>query len=299
MRVAKYNCAPGNKNKYCLNLKQIQYIVDLHNSKSTNIPIANDNDINALTTVTAQNMDYFIQKLLDQYPQANNSIRDVFEILDTRKDEKVTKSIEDMFRPRGPARTTEWLFTDTINNVLNQYHNVYPDFLFLGTFPANCSFYKFCSLFSFNFAPSYEQGKRRFGIVFNTDDVGKPGSHWTSMFMSTKDNTIEFCDSTGAPPKEAMKDIMNKFIEFTNNVLHSNPEFKMNRKPYQTDSHSCGVYSCHFIISRLAGVSWSQYINKPPNKKEILQCRLSYLQSDEQVPDDVAIICDPLPKINV
>jgi len=87
-----------------------------------------------------------------------------------------------------------------------------------------------------------------------------------------REGLIQFCDSAGQGPSGTMDRIMRKFAEYYLRTTGQTPTVQINTKSYQRDGFSCGVYSYHFIRSRLAGVTWEQYFRKAMGK-EIATCR--------------------------
>ena len=79
-----------------------------------------------------------------------------------------------------------WLNTIDIGNVLNQYHQKYPDFEFIGPVPldfdkkltGHCVVDELCKL---SMANLYRKNKKKIRNSFNLDPHDKPGSHWVSM----------------------------------------------------------------------------------------------------------------------
>jgi hypothetical protein len=172
------------------------------------------------------------------------------------------------FRPIRPAGKNAWLSTYDIRDVLKQYEQLYPDFISLGPVPID-----FCMLASnevcrLNLKQILSKGKRRIGMVFNTDPSNKPGKHWVSMFVDLTGNPeqweINYFDSFGKA--QASKEVM----DLVNHLKSQNPNFivKMNcsdkactsARNHQKLNTECGVYSINFIVERLSGKSWEDLV---------------------------------------
>lgn len=177
------------------------------------------------------------------------------------------------FRPDGPDDPTQWLNTDHINQIINQYENLYKGFKFYGAVPSDCGDYEFCSLSKINFNTD------QIGIIFNLDKHGSGGSHWVGMFIDVNKGEIFYCDSTGNPPNEGMKKIIDQFKLFYRKKTGKNPLYRVNSKKYQLDGSECGIYSCNFIIRMLKGENFDSIINNYATFEEINSCRNVYFNN--------------------
>ena len=177
------------------------------------------------------------------------------------------------FRPDGPANPTEWLSTNDINKIMLQYEKVYPDFKFMGAVPLNCNELAFCSLYKINFDKYLQKGIKRMGIIFNHDRHGQPGSHWVALFIDIVNGEIDFCDSMGREPIGNINHVIENFMIYYKNKTGKDATYNYNKKKYQKDNSECGIYSCNFIIRRLAGETFDDIVNNNLNFKEINGCR--------------------------
>lgn len=192
-------------------------------------------------------------------------------------DKSQAKKLESAFMPEGHDDRYQWLSTTEIRDVLIRYEQIYPEFAFLGPMPID-----FCSLTgneicNLNIKRSRNNGKTKIGMVFNTDPSTAPGKHWISMFvdLSNSDPTkweINFFDSFGRAtmPSEIRKfiDILqkqnnNKFI-IKSNCLSANGQTCSNTVQHQQKNSECGVYSINFIVERLSGTSWDEFVVRHP-----------------------------------
>jgi hypothetical protein len=200
--------------------------------------------------------------------------------------------IEGAIRPEGPHKSTEWLGTEHITLVMEQYEGIYPDFKFMGAVPLDCDKLSFCGLFNINYDKLIKKRINKVGVVFNHDVHGDPGSHWVALYISIPEGVIEYCDSMGKEPIEHINDVIKKFQTYYKKNYGTDATYKYNKTKYQRDGSECGVYSCNFIIRRLAGESFEEVTSNYLSFKEINSCRNAYFsnQPSKQAPHK---LCDP------
>jgi hypothetical protein len=151
------------------------------------------------------------------------------------------------FKPETTKKSTSWLSTNHIDEIMHQYEKKYDRFKFIGTVPAD--------VLRMNILEKYDERNFDYiGIIFNKDTHGKPGSHWVSCFIKCPEygvKTIEYFDSLGGKP--------NKFIqEFLDLYTHRGFTLTINKVVHQQESNLCGVYACFFIIQRLKGLTFNE-----------------------------------------
>lgn len=183
------------------------------------------------------------------------------------------------FRTVGPDNPKEWLSTGDINNIMLQYEKIYPDFKFFGAVPLNCDELNFCSLYNLNFEEHVNNNINNIGIIFNLDRYGQPGSHWVALFIDLPNGKIYYCDSNGKPPIDNIFQIIIQFEKYYKNKTGKNVVYKYNNKAYQKDGSECGIYSCNFIIRKLAGERFDDIINNALSFQEINSCRNVYFRN--------------------
>lgn len=213
------------------------------------------------------------------------------EIVDEMHDDILFGTI----RPTGPDNPKEWLSTNDINAIMKQYENVYDDFKFFGAVPLNCNELSFCSLFKLNFDKYEKQRINKLGIIFNLDKYGEPGSHWVALFIDIAAGEIYFCDSMGHEPTDNIKKIIEQFQKFYKKKTGKDAIYEYNTHSYQKDGSECGVYSCNFIIRKLAGETFKQIVEKPLAFKQINSCRNVYF-SNKPSKFEPNEYCDPMKK---
>lgn len=186
-----------------------------------------------------------------------------------------------LFAPKQPSKwaknPNEWLSNFDILNVLQQYEQKYPHFVFIGpttidfdtTLPEynnHCVEQKLCD---FHVSHYVKKNVNKIGVIFNLDKHDEKGSHWVSLFIDLQHKIIFFFDSAGnKTPKE-----INHFVE---KIKKQGMEMK---KPlnftfyenypttHQESNTECGMYSLFFIITMLTGNT--QYHKNMSLKKKI------------------------------
>jgi hypothetical protein len=185
--------------------------------------------------------------------------------------------IETAFMPEGHDDRYQWLSTTEIKDVLSRYERIHKNFAFLGPMPID-----FCSLTNneicnIDINRCLKNGKTKIGMVFNTDPSTAPGKHWISMFIDISDVNpnkweINFFDSFGrsAIPKEISQfiDILQKqnngrFI-LKLNCMSIATRTCTNSVQHQQKGSECGVYSINFIVERLSGTTWEDFVVRHP-----------------------------------
>jgi hypothetical protein len=162
----------------------------------------------------------------------------------------------------------EWLKTEDIENVMDQYEEAHPDFYFIGPVPidfdkpygiGHCVVDELCKL---NLTKVHSKGYRKIGIVFNLDPHDKPGSHWVSMFCDLKGKGIYYFDSYGMKPPNEI-DMLMKRLQNQAKLLDINMKIKSNNVRHQYRNSECGVYCLFFITQLLKGNKFHKLIKSP------------------------------------
>lgn len=193
------------------------------------------------------------------------------------------------FKPKITKDYNSWLYTQDINNVLQQYQEVDKSFKFLGALP--CDFHKIIPV---DYSKINDYSK--FAIVFNLDNHTQPGSHWVSFLIDNDTKTLEYYDSGGKLPNKNIRE----FIEKTKKYLNKNNNKYLNRSQasvsarYLTDAEpigsaryrilynkkrqqyeniECGMYAMYFIIQRLLGDSFEKITNSTILDKDMNRFR--------------------------
>ena len=189
----------------------------------------------------------------------------------------------DSFAPESPSEwkknPNEWLSSTDIMKVMKQYEKAYDFFDFIGPSPIDfdtrklygeCVWEELCN---FNLEKLIKKGKTKIGIIFNTDPHNKPGQHWISMFVNIKKKKIFFFDSTGDPPPNEVKKLIERIKDQGHNV-HPKINFKVDSNEgieHQYGNTECGVYSIFFIVHMLEDKTTEHYLKTHILKDEYMQ----------------------------
>lgn len=175
------------------------------------------------------------------------------------------------FKPKIPKGKDTWLSTIDIERVMDQFQEYDPTFKFLGAVPIDfetAPHYKH-TFQNMNLDDLKRQGFTKIAIVLNTDPHDEPGAHWISCFIDTKLREFQFFDSLG---KRAPKQVTEWFKRLN---ADQDPKyyFVWNDTPHQLENNECGVYSLNFIIHRLLGVPFKQYVKNVHRDAQMNQQR--------------------------
>jgi hypothetical protein len=177
-------------------------------------------------------------------------------------------------RPSGPEGKFEWLNTININEVMEQYQQVHPEFLFLGAVPMDFNEIKQDGIYNLDLNETKKDKITKFGIVFNLDEHWQSGSHWVAAYADMEKGQVYYFDSYGTHPEKRVTNLMNKFAKHYDST---NPGKKCkvdyNKTRYQYKNSECGVYSINFILDMLNGKSFQDILNNPIPDEEINKLR--------------------------
>jgi hypothetical protein len=186
-------------------------------------------------------------------------------------------------RPPAPksweSDPDEWLDSNNIADVLNQFEEKYPSFEFMGPFPIDfaapdpyaskggaaaagagekkCLITEICEL---RVKKAMESGTTDIGIVYNLDPHFKGGSHWVGLYIDLKDIEkpfVGYSDSYGMKPPALIARLM-RFIR----LQTPNATLGYNARKFQNSNTECGMYSMYFIICMIAGIPFQQYVKE-------------------------------------
>ena len=212
------------------------------------------------------------------------------------------------FRPFGPRVGNEWLSNIDIVNVMNQYHKIYPKFLFLGAVPID---FDEQGLVSVDKVKNLLENKTQFGVVFNTDPSTGRGQHWNSLYCDFDKGQIYFFDSVGIEPLSQVRKFIAGLVELIyfrkyneklniDKVIHHlkskddqnedtknqvskllKIDIRYNTTKHQQGNSECGVYSMNFILRLLKGESFDDITNTRNPDERVNQCRQVYFIEDK------------------
>jgi len=288
MSTKNNTCAPGKydkTNKTCFSLEQLIAMAKAYNRYNSTVRLSPKSNVNindsALIEVK-KNKAYLLQELYKRFDTVCGN--DEFCLTQQEfMNELVKEMFNDItlntFRPIGPDDHKEWLSTQNINEIMQQYEQIYPDFKFLGAVPLDCNELSYCSLHKLNFNEYLKKNIKQLGIIFNHDKHGQHGSHWVALYINISNGHIYFCDSMGNEPIDNINKIINDFKNFYEKKTGKLPIYKINTKSYQKDGSECGVYACNFLIRLLAGEKFDNIVNNYLTFTQINSCRNVYFNN--------------------
>lgn len=163
------------------------------------------------------------------------------------------------FRPRKPETwtrdPTEWLDSNSIERVMDQYEEALPHFEFIGPVPIDfdarvggdwgrCIVDELCAL---DLKAIHRRGTRSIGIVFNLDPHDKPGSHWVCAYIDMDAGAAYYYDSYGYEPCAEIRRFLRRCRE------QGCRQIIWNDRRHQRKGSECGMYCLYVLISLLQG----------------------------------------------
>lgn len=184
------------------------------------------------------------------------------------------------FRPPKPEGKYTWLSNFEICDVLRGYERKFSDFKSFG--PVPCDFLDIpTDLNGAKLPDLYESGIKRIGMVSNTAKSGTNGEHWVSFFMDlsspTGPWTLEYYDSLGKKPYKEMMNYLKLLQAYIKIKMNRDAVIKINPKKTQKKSPGdCGIWAIDFIVSRLNGKTFEDYLAEEKTEETINKCRDFY-----------------------
>jgi hypothetical protein len=167
---------------------------------------------------------------------------------------KDKKEIIEDFKPPIPKGKNEWLTTEDIDRVLLQYQRVFPNFVFIGTFPIDFeTIFKDDMKYLKKVISAPTSKTRYIGIVLNLDSHDEPGSHWVAIVIDKHDRSFEYFDSFGDPAPDEVKELFQTCCGESKGY-----KMKVNTVQHQRQNNECGNYSINFIVQRISGRTFEQ-----------------------------------------
>lgn len=273
---SELHCSPAShkyaeKDKTCFSNGELKLLVKEFNKKSPK-------------KIKATTKKETIKQLLEAYKPICDKHQFCW-IRKTLTDGEQINKLEQAFRHKKPeswdSDQNTWLNTYDILYVMKQYELLYKDYVFLGVYPIDFqehNVYGRCigdMLCNFNIEEKIlNNKKKRFGVVFNTDNSRGSGQHWISLYCNFnkrhKNYGIYFYDSVGNnPPGEVIR-FMNQICEQVNKKQFEN---KSNTIQKQFSNYDCGVYSIIFQTQCLKDVYFDNICERMKKDKEVNQLR--------------------------
>lgn len=281
-------CAPSKKLEHdtCFTLNSLKNIALAYNNHNTD-------KINT-SLPKEQLVDVLEDKMEKKYHCNDQTCWTRQKILE-ELDMKVLEEIQEKtFRPVGPSKKYGWLSTTHINEVIDQYHDIHKDFLFLGAVPYDFEDLPQLEINTLDFKELEKDGKTKIGMVINLDEHYKQGSHWVALYTDLKKNQVYFFDSVGRAPQKRIRRFINRITRYiyqkkynknihindiikelreysknknsrkyfhVENILKGGFDIRYNNKQHQFDNSECGVYSINFIVRLVSGEQFESVIN--------------------------------------
>ena len=197
---------------------------------------------------------------------------------------KLSAIQDSIYAPEAPKSWKEnpntWLNTIDIEDVLNQYEKLYPEFKSFGASPidfdlvgsdGNCQVNPLCNISMDKLMKGEGCGgnkKQYVGVVFNLDKHYESGSHWIALFVNITKGEINYWDSYGLTPPKEVVELMDK-VKAQLNKIGIESKIQINKVRHQYKNSECGVYSLHFIIKQLKGDSYQKVCEKKISDEEM------------------------------
>lgn len=269
LKTMNAKCSPKQQEKTtgfsCYTFDDLRYLRNLWNQKhpkGTNQHISTKN--------TKQ-----IHSLLTQYNRpvcGTNEKESCWLKQDFVKDSVAKQIREYAFAPQSPnewlKNPNEWLSSTDIERVMYQYEKAYKCFQFIGPTPIDfdtklntgeCVWPELCN---FSLKNMISKGKKKIGIIFNTDPHNKSGQHWISMFINIGKGQIFFFDSVGVKAPKQIMDFVSR-IQEQGLKLEKHIRFHFDQNwpvEHQYGNTECGIYSLYFIVHMLEDKITSHYL---------------------------------------
>jgi hypothetical protein len=287
MQKGETMCAIGrdNSNDSCFTLDELHTIAKNYNDS------AKDNKKIKLWPTKKEMLVELKEKLTDCSDQT---------CWPTLKFIKNSDVLNEAFKPNGPAGQFDWLSTTEINECMERYMDVYPDFLFVGAVPIDIEDLKQFGVKNLDYDKIAKKGKTKIGIIYNLDEHYKSGSHWVSFYIDTLNKNIYYSDSAAKPPDVRVKRLVKKIAEkwykkdtgkqlslpldsYMNekeqNLVEKKYNIQFNKTQHQFGGSECGVYSINNIVRLLKGDNFNDIHGGRVTDKEMNVCRKIYFKN--------------------
>ena len=187
--------------------------------------------------------------------------------------------VRDEFKPEMPEKwksnKNEWLTTNDIEKVMNQYMKKHHDFVFIGAVPIDfdkkiqpgmCVINELCKI---KLKSMLKNKISKLGIIFNLDPHDQPGSHWVSFYGDLSKGHLFYFDSYGFNPPDEVIQLVERLKE-QGKENQIDMIFNENTTRHQYENSECGVYSIHFIENMLNGKQFERFCKEkiPDNLME-------------------------------
>lgn len=294
---AELHCSPkahkfAEKDKTCFSHGELKLLAREFNKKAgPSVP-----------KITGRSKKELTGKLLTAYKHICDKHQFCW-IKQTLSDPKKAAKLEAAFRPSRPlsweSDRNTWLNTYDILYVLEQYEDLYKDYVFLGVYPidfASKDSFGTCvgtpilvndekkvtksfSMCNFDIKRDVlDKKKKRFGIVFNTDPSNRGGAHWYGMYCSldTRRSNPNFgvytYDSVANSPQKEVSAFMKRIAEQVDALKGDVPSLgkrtfqsKYNKTQKQFGNNECGVFSLAYQTQMLKNIPFEKVCTRMKN----------------------------------
>jgi len=160
-----------------------------------------------------------------------------------------------------------------INKILHSYSDIFKNYIHIGTYPSDVhKLINFKKTLKNNFNKKKTKNLN-FSIILNTDVYEGNGLHWVSIFINTKNSTIEYFDSLGEIPNKNIKEILNLIKKTIDSYYESKFKIHYNKTKHQKGNQECGIYSVYYVIARLFNYSIDDINNNIKDYSSISEFR--------------------------
>jgi len=185
-------------------------------------------------------------------------------------------------RPVATWEDDGWLSNFDIYDVLIQYEEKYPEFQLLGIELMDFWYFKETKVTS-------SLSKKKFALILNlcgSLPQNKYKSHWVTIFVDLDRKpypSIEYFDpSLFRFHNQVQHIIMLMLLYYSIKHLEGGQiQFIKNTKPLQFNDGDCGIFVIDFIVSRLKGITFEEYVSKEYPKKYIDDKRKYYFNIED------------------
>jgi len=187
------------------------------------------------------------------------------------KDTSLKGKLYNNFAPKTPeswnSNKNEWLDSNNIINVLDQYKEHYKNFTYLGPSPMDfdkkirgvCVWPELCNL---SLKDQLKKGITKLGVVLNIDKHTKDGSHWVGLFIDLKEKYIFYFDSCDGDTPPEVTVFINKMVNQAKALKIKLRRFTNRGLQHQEGTTECGMYVLYFIINLLEKTKTVSYFKK-------------------------------------
>jgi hypothetical protein len=204
---------------------------------------------------------------------------------------ELEENLDTRFKIEGPRNSTAWLSNYDIDKTLEDWAFKFEDF-----FPCPFAMIDFDRmgdpLHRYNMHDIYN-GKhkkntimgtvklpcRTFGCAINTDVTAGKGKHWMALFVDMRGSevwTIEFFNSTGAPPQKSIVNWMKKTKDDLDSKLDFKPDAEIcivSSLEHQESNTECGLYTLFYIRARLENIPYARFLEQEIPDENMIEFR--------------------------